>query len=498
MNWAFSLLGVSSDTDVAGVKKAYARLLRSTRPDEDADGFQRLHAAYQLVLAQVSSREAHAAPSGCDTPPPATAAAAVRVLDVHVALATDRMTTSSEAGSTPLTPIPSAKTTPLLNPQELLGRVIQQAVGSDDERAFSRWLSAQPELWSIGVKQQTGQLLLQRLFREPQPISSACLDALLQFFDLQQLTSGVNPVALTRLRQRQLALWYVLPENHRALARHLNLPTNRFPERKALQASLDLLRSPLRWQRVLWPAIRRYRTAMIARLIHGLCGGQFADLPAPIDQQHAAFWYRAAQLGQISWPRFALGSVRAAFLALLVMVGMLSMTALSSLAEGSELTWYASLGIATTMAAGILLVWLVYAAWMWLEHWQGQPEATKSNNAWFRRMLIPALCATCIVIDYVAQLPVLATCMIMPTFVLSLRRYSHRSPPKRRRQSTLRGASLPGVGFLLVVLANAAAHLHYKFFDDVPSLAIVATVTLCIWLADTWRHRIYLKRSTVN
>ncbi len=392
-------------------------------------------------------------------------------------------------------PVPSVKTTPLVNPQELLGRVIQQAAGSDDERTFSRWLSAQLELWSIGVKQQTGQMLLQQLFREPQPIGTACLDALLQFFDLQQLTSGVNPVALARLRQRQLALWYVLPENHRALARHLNLPTNRLPERKALQASLDLLRSPLRWQRVLWPAIRRHRTAMIARLIHSLCSGQFADLPAPIDQHHAAFWYRAAQLGQISWPRFAIGSVRATFLALIVMVSMVLMTTLTSLAGGSELNWYASLGVAATMAAGVLPVWLVYAAWMWLDHWQSLPEPHPSKDAWLRRMLIPALCTICVVLDHLAKLQVLAICIMIPTLLLALRRYNRRSPPKPGKRKASRGASLPGVGFLLIMLANAASHLGHDFFDDVPLLAIITTVTLCVWFADMWRYRLYLTRS---
>jgi hypothetical protein len=498
VNWALTLLGVAPDTDVSGVKRAYARLLRSTRPDEDPEAFQRLHTAYQLVLAHANGRQVSVAAPTTDIPPPASPGdSADPALDVHVSESTDRITRTPSTGdaSTPWQPSPAARAESLsvANPLELVSRVIHHAVATNDESALSWWLSTQPEFWSIRIKQHTGQLLLQQLFREPQPMASTCLDALLQFFDLQQVLSGVNPIALVQLRQRQLALWYVLPENHRALALRLNIPTNRSPDPRPVQACLSLLYAPLRWHRVLWPAIRRHQTATVARLIHGLCGGQFADLPARIERQHAEFWYRAAQLGQFSWPRFAVGSVRAAFLALIVMVGMASITALSSWSQGSATEWYASLGIAAIMAAGSFSVWLVYAAWMWLDFWQGLPESATSANTWLRRALIPMLCATSLALDYLAKAPLLAGCATVPILVLALRRYHHRSPPRAGRRNLRLGSSLPGVGFLLIVLANAASRLQLEFFDHIPLVAIAVSATVCIWLADMWRHRRYFR-----
>ena len=52
MKWAFDLLQLPLDADATSIKRAYAQLLRRTRPDEDPEGFQRLHAAYKTALAQ--------------------------------------------------------------------------------------------------------------------------------------------------------------------------------------------------------------------------------------------------------------------------------------------------------------------------------------------------------------------------------------------------------------------------------------------------------------
>ena len=46
----FELLGVTPDADAATIKRAYASKLRETRPDDDPEGFQRLHEAYRLAL----------------------------------------------------------------------------------------------------------------------------------------------------------------------------------------------------------------------------------------------------------------------------------------------------------------------------------------------------------------------------------------------------------------------------------------------------------------
>ncbi|HTD29846.1 MAG TPA: DnaJ domain-containing protein [Xanthomonadaceae bacterium] len=53
----FQALGIPANADIETIKKAYAKLLRQHRPDEDPVGFQRIHEAYQACLA-VSQRAA--------------------------------------------------------------------------------------------------------------------------------------------------------------------------------------------------------------------------------------------------------------------------------------------------------------------------------------------------------------------------------------------------------------------------------------------------------
>jgi len=49
--WAWDLLQIAPTQDARAVKRAYAARLKSTRPDEDADAFQKLRQAYDLALA---------------------------------------------------------------------------------------------------------------------------------------------------------------------------------------------------------------------------------------------------------------------------------------------------------------------------------------------------------------------------------------------------------------------------------------------------------------
>lgn len=499
MNWAFALLGVAVDADVSSVKRAYARLLRSTRPDEDADAFQRLHMAYQLVLAHANGRELRAAAQPVDAPRPALSGAPNDQATDETAftpVAAPPPTAVVNHTATPSQPHPAGpeeRTVVTANPQELVHRVIQYAVTASDDRVLSRWLSTLPELWSIQTKLQTGRLLLNQLFGDPKPMAPACLDTLLQFFDLQQVLSGVNPLALARLRERQLALWYLLPQNHRALALRLNVPTNRSADPKVLQACLRLLQAPWRWQSVPWTAILRGRSAAIARLIHGLCGGLIDDLPAQINRQSALFWYRAALTPAMSWPRFAVGTVRAVFVALMVLIGIVGVTALASAGRAVEFNWSGSLCVGSLMAASMLGLWLIYAGWIWLDHWQGLPEANGSGQPWLRRMLIPGLCATSLGLDYLAGQPVLSMFITMTTLILAVRRYYHRSAARPAKRRARIGSAIPGIGFLCIVLANAMSKLQSEIFDDIPLVAILATMTLCIWLSDMWRHRLHFK-----
>ncbi len=57
----FGALGLPRTASSREVRRAYARLLKATRPDEDPQAFQRLHEAYEHALAMATWRERQAA-----------------------------------------------------------------------------------------------------------------------------------------------------------------------------------------------------------------------------------------------------------------------------------------------------------------------------------------------------------------------------------------------------------------------------------------------------
>ncbi|RKR37216.1 J domain-containing protein [Paraburkholderia sp. BL17N1] len=59
--WPWDVLGVEPSADERAVRRAYARLLKQQRPDEDAEAFQRLRYAYESALQMASGAVAKAA-----------------------------------------------------------------------------------------------------------------------------------------------------------------------------------------------------------------------------------------------------------------------------------------------------------------------------------------------------------------------------------------------------------------------------------------------------
>lgn len=56
MSWPWSELGLSGPADLRSIRRSYAQRLKTTHPEEDPEGFQRLHEAYQLAC-RIARRE---------------------------------------------------------------------------------------------------------------------------------------------------------------------------------------------------------------------------------------------------------------------------------------------------------------------------------------------------------------------------------------------------------------------------------------------------------
>lgn len=68
MSWPWSELGLPGPSDPEAVKRAYAQRLKTAHPEEDPEGFQRLHEAYQLARRLARQQSRGAAPPPVETP----------------------------------------------------------------------------------------------------------------------------------------------------------------------------------------------------------------------------------------------------------------------------------------------------------------------------------------------------------------------------------------------------------------------------------------------
>lgn len=550
MNWAYALLGISADADATTIKRAYARLLRTTRPDEDAAAFQRLNTAYQTALAQAAQRPAPIAavtlvvePAQSPAPPitaqpsaPAATPTAVEMLKAPAAstpapversieiLKAQEETRSpvkpapKEVLKTSAPPSPVAPPAPLevlkaaaptapktavrplevlhppepkpvrvIPPKELAEQAIREAANAKDPDQLSSWLDRKPEFWSLQVKQATGQLLLQQLLHEPQAMAATSLDTLLRFFDLDHVLSGVSPVALQQLRQRQLTMWELVPDNHRLLALRMRRLWGQQPNTLLLGDDIALLQRPFRWLAALHTALQIGSTRELGRLALTLSNnGHLDQLPPSINRQHTQFWLAAvAHRGAMTWPRFAIGSFRAGLAALTVALIVLGV---APFMPGNS-KWLAMAALPSFAAIGTFCIWLLFVGCAWFDHWQGLPESTSSRWPWLRRLAIPMLCA-CSLALCEATTSSYATWTTVLVCVFAVRRFRHRLTVTSNAAKIIR-QSLPAAIFVLIVIANP---LIQELRDRGLTLSeVIACVAICVWIVDMTRHRAYLR-----
>lgn len=71
MSWPWSQLGLPGPSGLSEVRHAYAEKLKTTHPEEDPEGFQRLHSAYQLASRMARQREKASPEMPPESPPKA-------------------------------------------------------------------------------------------------------------------------------------------------------------------------------------------------------------------------------------------------------------------------------------------------------------------------------------------------------------------------------------------------------------------------------------------
>lgn len=167
MDAAWETLGIGPTDDVGTIRKAYAARLRVTRPDEDAEGYQRLREAYDAALNAARPREPQATSGG-------TTDAAVVLAESVVA----------EADSTPSVAANSSDVPDPVDPAELARSLYASWREIGDTEIVRAWPAIRQALDAVPIAQraETALWCAELVLQEPD-LPFELVDALADYFD---------------------------------------------------------------------------------------------------------------------------------------------------------------------------------------------------------------------------------------------------------------------------------------------------------------------------
>lgn len=454
MSRALRELGLGPDADERAVKRAYAARLKTTRPDTDPEGFQRLNSAYQAALAWVQSRSNVAlAPlsiaSDTDVEIGATAdevplGAITQVLSADALSAMlespPRETEESthDDASDGVFDVAESDTIDT-DPQEGLSTetirfdldaffdecIALAAHGRDGE--LLDWLNAQPVLWSLEHKAQIAQWLLGHLNEHRPTIEARRFDVIAEFFGLLDLHSGYDAYAIQRLRHRLHLAWEIQTMQLHALAQRGQ------PDGGSLAADvrqtrriLKQLRRPLNTVQAMFAGLMPMYPSAVRRFLYRLDFGNLDDLPLPIDPQQVAFWDAAGDRSRVSAPRLRIGAARCVAYSALT---MLLVTLVKLLAPEAELHASAAIKTAATVFAGMSAGWLAWVGGQACLQWQCLPEEEEGRFGRLRRAAIPTFALIAFALELALDWDIAAAVLSLWTFLLAWQRYRRRNGP---------------------------------------------------------------------
>lgn len=346
MSEAFGALGLPRDASSREVKRAYARLLKATRPDEDAEAFQRLNEAYRQALSQAERREALATAdggnAGVSAPPDGDGPAAVPA------------DADADADADALAPPPPAR--PLRDAHAGAARTVvfhvQPFVDAIEDRlgrgghSLLAWLREQPDLWEIDAKDAIAPATVQALAERGVVLAHEELEALQEFFglDIRQLHRSGALHAWNHLLQSAEALGLARLRDAGARGAHAGGARHGRTTWFETQAWRELRGPGSRWRRVLMQLLP-FGPSRLWRMRRQFIETLGAPAAEPqLDPEASRYWSDAGDVTRHAAARLRLGALR--------------LVALAAAAAG--VAWLA--GDATPTPATLLAPWPVVAA----------------------------------------------------------------------------------------------------------------------------------------
>lgn len=327
------LLQVPREADERDIKRAYARLLKKTRPDDDAAAFQQLQEAYEYCLgwarrralsaerppAEPIARDVaeypvlprqesdQAGPATQETHPPAPrtapseteedrAPADASPMAPHTRpLRDDRPERSSATGSSSYAPQPRAFD---------VQAFVEQLYGlldAWDPRPLRDWLYAQEALYSVDLKQALRPVVIRALHDAPSLGDARVVSTLLEFFGLDKLDReglAANAQSVLEHRERHEQVGRVL--------RRLELSERDLVARMAARE----FRGKKNWLRRFLLLMLPTAPSRLAGYVAGIRQIQPRLQHEALDAPSMAFWEHATDVRRLGRPRVVTAILR--------------------------------------------------------------------------------------------------------------------------------------------------------------------------------------------
>ncbi|MEG2802777.1 hypothetical protein [Stenotrophomonas sp.] len=466
MSWGHEALELDEDADERAVKRAYAKRLRVTRPDDDPVAFQQLHEAYQAALDWARYREqwqdddedegedharadaGHAPlPPGAATDttpaapvPPAEAALGggdpppgmhdpVRTLHAADTAYPDTparlpVAVPLAAGTVPAAPAPAAP----LDPHAFAHLVVSQAQLCEPA-ALERWLQLRPELWSLHDKPLIGEAVLAQLLSSDVPVYIGNFDLLSQCFRWDEVGSGLDPYDADQCRLRLHRLWVLQPRNQAALGRYLHRDGVPLAPEKARTQLQRLTRPWAAWQ-ALWTACWPDRVTEMRDTLARLDIHTPEDAPPPLQPRQVAFWLALADRQHLGGARLQVSLLRSALLAAAAMIVVPLLGVLVNLTPTrrsggliAPLGTDGFLKIGLYAAAAVLVLGAVLPVLRTVAGWQVAEEYPPPRWRRLNLWLIPILAITALLVIHLADARVAGSALAWLTLGIAVRRW---------------------------------------------------------------------------
>lgn len=480
MSWAMEWLGLEPHADERAIKRAYAKGLKYTRPDEDAAGFQQLHEAYQAALAYAQYRaqwgdeDEDETAEDDEATDAAQTAPANPVLDLH-----DPVVPVASGIAPPQVPqVPSQRSVVAVEvklPEPLdvpaFAQRLVAAASKGPPLEFEPWLQQRSELWSLRDKPLVGSHVLDLLLHAGAPIRQENFDALSRYFGWDQIDSPLDPDVTAQTRQRLHRHWLAQPQHHAWLAHYLHRADAPL---SAAQTQVGLARLTRPWYRMraLLTAAVPGRAPIIGRILTGLGIHTPEQAPASLQPEQVAFWLalnRPSQVNAIKW-QVAILRTLTCTAGWLLLMGLITLWAPpkgpSDVDVVQHLVLYTTLML---LGGGMLML-----PFRQLLDWQSADPAAAQRGHLLWLLLIPTLAITSVLIIHVLDQRVAGTLLALPTLVIAVVRWWRRGDYEFH---------FSGWSLLLLVPILKVGGLALVIGE------IPAALGLMVWAHDAVKHR---------